>query len=98
LKIFGSRYYVLEAKTDKGFGGMGRMAIYIGHEEGSNAYKCYVPEINDFITTEDIRCIRSATDAYGKRVGFSSDREVVKIHKRVRFADNATDIQTNKWT
>jgi hypothetical protein len=37
---------------------MGKMAIYIGHEEGSNAYKCYVPDIIDFITTEDIIDIR----------------------------------------
>jgi hypothetical protein len=55
---------VLAAKMDKGFDVMGKMAVYIGHEEGSNAYKCYVPEINDFITTENIRCIRSAKDAY----------------------------------
>jgi hypothetical protein len=36
---------VLEAKTDKGFDVMGGTAVYIGHEEGSNAYKCYVPEL-----------------------------------------------------
>jgi transposase InsO family protein len=64
LKIFGSRCYVLSAKTDKGFDVMGRMAVYIGHDEDSNAYKCYIPEINDFVSTEDIRFQEAAVDVF----------------------------------
>jgi hypothetical protein len=64
LKIFGSRCYVLEAKTEKGFRVTGKIEIYIGHEEGSNVYKCYVPEINDIVMSEDIRFQESAIDVF----------------------------------
>jgi hypothetical protein len=64
LRIFGSRCYVMDAKTDKGFSVTGKLAIYVGHEERSNAYKCYVPELNEFVSTEDIRFQESAVDVF----------------------------------
>ena len=40
------------------------MGIYVGHAVDSNAYKCYIPRINDFMYTEDIRFQEHATDVF----------------------------------
>jgi hypothetical protein len=40
------------------------MGIYIGHALDSNAYKCYIPRINDFANTEDIWFQEGATDVF----------------------------------
>jgi hypothetical protein len=64
LKIFGSRCYILNAKMTKGFAVTGMMAIYVRHEVDSNACRCYVPEINDSVSTEDIRFQDSAVDVF----------------------------------
>jgi hypothetical protein len=56
--------FQLPLKTAKGFNVTGKMAIYIGHKEGSNTYKCYVPEINDIVMTEDIRFQEAAIDVF----------------------------------
>jgi hypothetical protein len=40
------------------------MGIYVGHAIDSNAYRCYIPSINDFFTTEDIRFQEIATDVF----------------------------------
>jgi hypothetical protein len=40
------------------------MGIYVGHAVDSNAYKCYIPSINDFVSTEDIRFQERATDVF----------------------------------
>jgi hypothetical protein len=40
------------------------MKIYIGHATDSNAYKWYIPSINDFVNTEDIRFQEGATDDF----------------------------------
>jgi hypothetical protein len=55
---------VLKAKTAKDLSINAVIGIYIGHAMDSNAYKCYIPSINDFATTEDIRFQEQATDVF----------------------------------
>jgi hypothetical protein len=64
IRIFGSRCYVLKAKTAKDLSINAEMGIYVGHAVDSNAYKCYIPSINDFVSTEDIRFQERATDVF----------------------------------
>jgi hypothetical protein len=40
------------------------MGIYVGHAEDSNSYNVYIPEINDFVSTVDIRFQEKAVDVF----------------------------------
>jgi hypothetical protein len=64
IRIFGSRCYVLKAKTSKALAVNAVIGIYLGHAMDSNAYKCYISSVNDFVTTEGIRFQEQANDVF----------------------------------
>jgi hypothetical protein len=64
IRIFGSRCYVWDWKGKKDFADRSFIGIYVGHSPNSNAYEVYIPEINEFVSTEDIRFQEKAVDVF----------------------------------
>ena len=83
IRIFGSRCYVWDWKGKKDFADRSFMGIYVGHSPNSNAYEVYIPEINEFVSTEDIRFQEKATDIFEAQQTPTEVQDLTEAFRRI---------------
>ena len=83
IRIFGSRCYILNSKGKKDFAPRSMMGVYVGHSENSNAYEVYIPELNQFVSTEDIRFQEKAEDIFEAQKTPSEDIDLSEAFRRI---------------
>lgn len=59
------------------------MGVYVGHAENSNAYTVYVPELSEFLHTEDIRFQEKAIDIFEAQKTPSEDIDLTEAFRRI---------------
>ena len=70
-------------KAKKDFTPRSLMGVYVGHAENSNAYTVYVPELGDFVHTEDIRFQEKAVDTFEAQKTPSEDIDLSEAFRRI---------------
>ena len=59
------------------------MGVYVGHSENSNAYEVYIPELNQFVSTEDIRFQEKAEDIFEAQKTPTEVHDLTEAFRRI---------------